>query len=371
MADTNNINDSDPYVDMDPDFNTSVEVVEEKADTGQDDAPVSLKKIFILLFLFLMIIAGGLSGFYFLFYSSPNEMVADNWNAPTTTIRSTPEPEPQPSSPTNLTASAGQVNISLAADFYQLSPDSLPTSLTELTQAALSTQASITELTMLALSAQASLTELTMMALNMGEDLTRTLKIVRKTIMNPLAPLTPNLRSSPVLYRYKIAGASGDLTSTDDDIADASTEDLTKTKSATAKSITKTDKKAAEVAHVSIEKRRKPIVFRASIPLIQMYPELTHNFNSFIVLLPEAKNETYIDISVSVKTSNEKVFKEIQDRKTFVRGAIYGILKRIFETTGATRYSSDELKKRLIKDINYILINGTVDKIYITNYLTI
>jgi Flagellar basal body-associated protein len=74
---------------------------------------------------------------------------------------------------------------------------------------------------------------------------------------------------------------------------------------------------------------------------------------------------------VSLKTSNEKVFKEIQDRKTFVRGALYGILKRIFESNNQGMVSGESIKKRIVKEINYILINGTVDKVFITNYLTI
>ena len=386
MADQINTNDSDPYVDIDPDFNSSVEVVEQK-ETGSDDQ-VSIKKIILLLFLFIIIISGGLAGVYYVFYGTSSEMVADNWHVPIATTTTSTTIPVQPLSlvatlPASMTLSVSQQaltssgiqGLTSSGILYSSTNYGASSAQPSLTTNISNAQISLTALTMNAGSVQAALTELTLNSVSIETALTESQKIVRKTIINPLAPLTPNLRSTPVLYRYRIASEIEKLTATDDEVAIESTDQLTDTtekKSETAASLTKTDKKdKKEVAQVPIAKRRKPIVYRTAIPLILMYPELTLNFNSFIVLLPEVESKTYVDISVSVKTSNEKVFKEIQDRKTFVRGVIYAILKRIFESNNGKYISGEDIKKRIIKDINYILINGTVDKIFITNYLTI
>jgi flagellar basal body-associated protein FliL len=379
MADKKKSNDSEP---MNTDFDSSVEVVENNTNDSQDQ--VSLKKIIILLFLFVIIISGGLAGVYYIFYNTSSEMVADNWHAPiATTTTSTTIPTQSNSIslgstlPSSITFSVNQQALTASAQ-QALNATDMQYSLTSYgannAQPSLMTNMSnVSVLTMSARSVQANITELTLNTVNIESAFTETQKIVRKTVINPLEPLTPNLRSSPVEYRYLIAGNIDGLTATDE-LADAS-DQLTDTekKSDTAASLTKTDKDKKEVAQVPLSSRRKPIVHRAVIPLTLMYPELTLSFNSFIVLLPEVESKTYVDISVSVKTSNEKVFKEIQDRKTFVRGAIYAILKRIFEShaSGGKSISGDEIKKLIAKDINYILINGTIDKVFITNYLTI
>jgi len=396
MADKTNTNDADPYVDIDPDFNTSVEIVDRK----DSDDQVSIKKIIILFLLFIIIISGGLAGVYYVFYGTSTDIVADNWHAPivaTTTSTTIPPLTTDPVSlglslPASMTLSVSQQPLT-SSDQQSLTSSGMLYSLTNygtsnaqpsLTSNISNAQIALTSLTMNT-SAEVALTELNTISIETA--LTENIKIVRKTIMNPLEPLTPNLRSSPVLYRYRIADESDIITETSDELAEETEDDTedetevetsdqltdtTEKKAETADSLTKTEKSdKKEVAQVPLSDRRKPIVYRSAIPLILMYPELTLNFNSFIVLLPEAESKTYVDISVSVKTSNEKVFKEIQDRKTFVRGAIYAILQRIFETNQGQYISGEDIKKRIIKDINYILINGTVDKVFITNYLTI
>jgi len=389
MADPKKSNDSDSYVDIDTDFDSSVEIVE----NNDSDDQVSVKKIIILLFLFLIIISGGVAGVYYLFYNSSSEMVADNWHAPIVTPTTSTTIPTQPDTlsmaatlPSSMTFSVNQQELTPSAQQtltasnmrYALTNYAASNAQPSLTTNISNAQVSLTALTMNTTSIQSGITELTLNTVNIETALTENEKIVRKTIMNPLEPLTPNLRSTPVLYRYKIAGEVKGLTETGDEFADEASDQITDTaekKSETAASLTKTDtdkKDKKEVAQVPLTNRRKPIIHRAAIPLTLMYPELTLSFNSFIVLLPEVESKTYVDISVSVKTSNEKVFKEIQDRKTFVRGAIYAILQRIFESNASGKFiAGEEIKKRIVKDINYILINGTVDQVFITNYLTI
>jgi len=387
MPDQLNINDSDSFKENDSEFDSSVEFIEQNETKSNEQ--VSLKKIVALLFLFIVIIAGGLASVYYIFYGSSSEMVADNWHlpVPTTTTSTTIPVQPTaislgPTLPASMTLSVNQMSLTSSGQeslttsgILSMTNYSAINGQPSLTSNISNIQHSITALTMKAGSVQSGLTELTLNTVSIETELTETLKVVRKTVMNPLEPLTPNLRSTPVLYRYRISSEIESLTETSDEIGVASTDQVTDTtekKSESAASLTETDKKAKkEVAQSPLSNRRKPIIHRAAIPLILMYPELTLSFNSFIVLLPEVESKTYVDISVSVKSSNEKVFKEIQDRKTFVRGAIYAILKRIFESNSGNYISGEDIKKQITKDINYLLINGTVDKIFITNYLTI
>ncbi|MBF0450862.1 MAG: hypothetical protein HQK75_09185 [Candidatus Magnetomorum sp.] len=370
--------DSDPYVDLDPTFEQTVQVVEVTDDKASH---VSLKKIFILLFLLLILVFGGISGVYFLFYGNPPEYVADNWNTSAVITKKSDIKTQEPSESTSLTLSTS------------------PQALTAIAHQSMTIVDAVQSLTMNTSGSQAVLNTSTLQdplnASNMQETIKPSNAVTQTVALNALEPITPNLRTSPVFYHFKIvsdsedmtsAEDSDDITSTDesDDIATSEdSEDVTETKeitsatttTAAAPSVTETESKDADkskqLAAIPLGQRKKPIIFRSPIPLILMYPELTLNFNSFLVLLPDKPSNTFINIGVSLKTSNESVFKEIQDRKTFVRGAIFGILKRLFESMPEKEITGENIKKRIIKDINYLLINGTVDDVYITNYLTI
>jgi len=377
---TLNGGESDPYVDMDPSFNQSIDVVEKETANNQ----VSLKKIFVLLMIFLIIIIGGISGVYYIFYGNPTEIVADGWN-PSTQISIPSEEqkaEPVPQSTSGNSVSLTQV--SFATIPYTLSSHSATALITskELSKTALAKELPVTALASnLSTTISVSIQKLTMNTLSNQNAMTISNMFTRTTAINDLEPITPNLRKSPVVYRFAIVDESKDITEEKKDqekaVVDSDEDKETEEKSSIAKTsapLTETEKKEKEktiAETIPLEKRRKPIIFRASIPLILMYPELTLNFNSFLVLLPEKPSNTFVNIDVSLKTSNEAVFKEIQDRKTFVRGAIFGILKRMFESLPLNKINSETIKKRIAKDINYILVHGTVDKVYITNYLKI
>jgi flagellar basal body-associated protein FliL len=371
--DTVIIEDSDPYVDMDPAFeDTGMEVVEQVPDNPKSQ--VSMKKIFFLLFLLLILVLGGLSGLYFLFYGNPQEHIADNWNPPVpiTPEKTAPQLPPETTEPTDLTMATLSKSLTEIGTTHQ--------SITDIGSDMLTFGLTNVQSEGLTFSKLASAENLT---LQTSKEVTRTFAF------NDLEPITPGLRSEPVLYRFKIMSDLKAITPTDDDIVSEDdtdetdtveeSEDVSETKeltsaTASAPSLTETkEDKSKDLAAIPepLGKRKKPIVFRATIPLILMYPELTLKFNSFLLLLPDVPSNTYVNIGVALKTSNEAVFKEIQDRKTFVRGAIFGILKRLFESAPVKDISGETIKKRIIKDINYVLIHGTVDDVYITNYLAI
>jgi len=386
--------DSDPYVDMEPTFEQTMEIVENVPETLESQ--VSMKKIFFLLFLLLIIIMGGLSGVYFLFYGNSTEHIADNWNPPVIPEKVEPQLPPTPSEPEVLTMSTIAKSLTDISNQKSITAlETIQSQTINISDEQLSDVTSPPLATGYTTDAQESLN-----AISVSETLTPSQEVTRTTAFNDLEPITPGLRSEPVVYRFKVIDDSEGITpnedtddifssdeDTDEDVDEESdkvveasdntteTSDITK---ATATSVTETEvetteEKSKELAAIQepLGKRKKPIVYRATIPLILMYPELTLNFNSFLLLLPDKPSKTYINIGIALKTSNESVFKEIQDRKTFVRGAIFGILKRLFESTPVTEISGESIKKRLKKEINYILITGTVDDVYITNYLSI
>ncbi|KPA13425.1 hypothetical protein MHK_006322 [Candidatus Magnetomorum sp. HK-1] len=377
---TQNGGESDPYVDMEPTFEKSMDIVERE--TVNSDDQVSLKKIFTLLFIFLIIILGGLSGVYYIFYGNPTNTVADGWN-PTHVIPSSVEPQKtQNSDAVPLTTIAD--SVALTHSSLASIPLTISSHATQLTISKAQPSISIANNSQTH-TADVMIQQLTVNASNDQTAMDVSSMLTRTTAINDLEPITPNLRITPVLYRSKIVDESKKLTEDkgDTETAIEDSDELTETKDKASiadasSSITKSEKKDGDksektMAQLStpLSQRRKPIVFRASIPLILMYPELTLNFNSFLVLLPDTPSNTFVNIDVSLKTSNEAVFKEIQDRKTFVRGAIFGILKRMFESVPMNTITNETIKNRIVKDINYVLINGTVDKVYITNFLTI
>jgi len=117
--------------------------------------------------------------------------------------------------------------------------------------------------------------------------------------------------------------------------------------------------------------RTKAVVFKGKIPLIRMHPELTLDFDSFILLFPNKDKWTCLSVGVSIKTSSEVVFEEIEQRKVYFRGIIFGILNRIFKQNSPHIYSKETLKKQILSDLNMLLVNGTIENIYLTNFLVI
>jgi len=94
------------------------------------------------------------------------------------------------------------------------------------------------------------------------------------------------------------------------------------------------------------------------------------NFNSFIIPYYQYSKYTYISLSISLALPNKELKQEMIRRKDQLRGIIYDILKE--EVNKSKEVPSLEILKELITiGFNQALLNGEVDDIYITDFLSV
>jgi flagellar basal body-associated protein FliL len=91
----------------------------------------------------------------------------------------------------------------------------------------------------------------------------------------------------------------------------------------------------------------------------------------FVVLLAENEDQACLSLSISVKLSNSNVYREIEKKKTFLRGVIYGVLDKAAKADSPQIISKEQLKRDIIGALNGLLVTGTVDDIYFTKFLAI
>ncbi|CAN2040157.1 hypothetical protein GMMP15_1580010 [Candidatus Magnetomoraceae bacterium gMMP-15] len=164
------------------------------------------------------------------------------------------------------------------------------------------------------------------------------------------SPLTPAVETSPPepvtprIYRYAI-------------------KDIPQPESVKTEPV-KPEKKSIAPKYEAMEK--KTIFTR---PFTKKQPVAYLNFLSFVILLSENSTWTYLSTNLVLKPSNHNVYKEIQKKKVFFRGAIYGILTRLFQTRDPQLFPKKELKQHIINDLNYLLVTGRVEVIYFMDFL--
>ena len=95
------------------------------------------------------------------------------------------------------------------------------------------------------------------------------------------------------------------------------------------------------------------------------------DFAGFVVLLAENEDQAYLSLSISVKLSNSTVYREIEKKKTFIRGVIYGVLDKAAKTGSAQIMSKEQLKQNIIDAVNRLLVTGIVDDVYFTKFLVV
>lgn len=95
------------------------------------------------------------------------------------------------------------------------------------------------------------------------------------------------------------------------------------------------------------------------------------DFAGFVVLLAENEDQAYLSLSISVKLSNSTVYREIEKKKTFIRGVIYGVLDKAAKTGSTQIMSKEQLKQDIIDAVNRLLITGIVDDVYFTKFLAV
>ena len=95
------------------------------------------------------------------------------------------------------------------------------------------------------------------------------------------------------------------------------------------------------------------------------------DFAGFVVLLAENEDQAYLSLSISVKLSNSNVYREIEKKKTFIRGVIYGVLVKAAKTGSTQIMSKEQLKQDIIDAVNRLLVTGIVNDVYFTKFLAV
>ena len=123
----------------------------------------------------------------------------------------------------------------------------------------------------------------------------------------------------------------------------------------------------AVVAYLGLQhpKGLGPLIKRGSIPA-----ERSLVFDSFVIPYKEDHRFTYVSLSVSFKSRNPELIKEMTEKKNHLRGIIYDVLdeeiNRIKELP-----SLEQLKPFIIMAVNRVLFKGKVDDAYIMNYFAV
>ena len=95
------------------------------------------------------------------------------------------------------------------------------------------------------------------------------------------------------------------------------------------------------------------------------------DFAGFVVLLAENEDLAYLSLSISVKLSNSNVCREIEKKKTFIRGAIYGVLDKAAKAGSTQIMSKEQLELDIIDAVNRLLVTGIVVDVYFTKFLAV
>ena len=95
------------------------------------------------------------------------------------------------------------------------------------------------------------------------------------------------------------------------------------------------------------------------------------DFADFVILLAENEDLAYLSLSISVKLSNSNVCREIEKKKTFIRGAIYGVLDKAAKAGSTQIMSKEQLELDIIDAVNRLLVTGIVVDVYFTKFLAV
>jgi flagellar basal body-associated protein FliL len=94
------------------------------------------------------------------------------------------------------------------------------------------------------------------------------------------------------------------------------------------------------------------------------------DFDSFIIPCNQYSKYTYISLSISFALPNKELKQEMLRSKDQLRGIIYDIVKE--KVNKPKEFPSLEiLKEFIIISVNQTLLNGQVDDIYITDFLSV
>lgn len=95
------------------------------------------------------------------------------------------------------------------------------------------------------------------------------------------------------------------------------------------------------------------------------------DFARFLVLLPKTDEAAYLLLRISVKPSSPAVYEEMEKKKAFCRASIYAVLNKEVRMDKGPRISMKTLKPDITAALNSMLVTGTIDRIYFTEFLVV
>ena len=95
------------------------------------------------------------------------------------------------------------------------------------------------------------------------------------------------------------------------------------------------------------------------------------SFDRFLVFLPRTDERIYLLTKISVKPSKPSVYEEMDEKRTFFRASIYAVLNKEVSINRGQEISMKILKPAIINALNTMLVTGTIDGIYFTEFLVV
>ena len=92
---------------------------------------------------------------------------------------------------------------------------------------------------------------------------------------------------------------------------------------------------------------------------------------TFVILFSEDQDRTYLSLNISLKLSNSNISKEIEEKKTLLRGAIYEVLDKAVKAVSPQMMTKEQMKRDIISALNDLLVTGTIDDVYFTEFLVV
>ncbi len=95
------------------------------------------------------------------------------------------------------------------------------------------------------------------------------------------------------------------------------------------------------------------------------------NFDRFLILLVDNYNKAYLSLTMSVKPSNGKVYKELTKKTAFFRGVIYKVLEERVKARENLMTYKEKLKKDILNALNNAIAGGTVYEVVFSELLEV
>lgn len=97
--------------------------------------------------------------------------------------------------------------------------------------------------------------------------------------------------------------------------------------------------------------------------------EIVYELDTFLVNLSDPGGRRYLKVNIKLRLDNQKVVKELNDRKDQLRDRILMLLSSKRFDDIATLAGKMALKQEIMSRLNSILKEGRVEQVYFTEFL--